>query len=88
MCTVLRIAHLTPTYFSPDLVVGGGERYVYYLAKALRNTGGFEQCIFTTGPQARLFKQDDILVRVMRNELSLPGAMMVLRHIMAGAARV
>jgi glycosyltransferase involved in cell wall biosynthesis len=48
---------------------------VYYLAKALRNTGGFEQGIFTIGPQARLFKQDDISVRVMRNESSLSGAM-------------
>jgi glycosyltransferase involved in cell wall biosynthesis len=71
----VRIAHLTPAYFSPDSVVGGGERYVYYLAQALRAAGGFEQCIFAVGAEDGLFEHDRIPVRVMRNESPLPGAM-------------
>jgi glycosyltransferase involved in cell wall biosynthesis len=71
----LRIAHLTPAYFSPDSVVGGGERYVYYLAQSLRAVGGFEQCVFAIGADDRLFEHDGIPVRVLRNESPLPGAM-------------
>ncbi|MFX1802694.1 glycosyltransferase family 4 protein [Paraburkholderia sp. A1RO-5] len=71
----LRIAHLTPAYFSPDSVVGGGERYVYYLAQALRTAGGFEQCVFTIGPDDGLFAQDGIPVRIFRNESQTHGAM-------------
>lgn len=73
--SLLRIAHLTPAYFSPDSVVGGGERYVYYLAQSLRIVGHFEQCIFAIGAEDRLFEHDGIPVRVLRNESPLPGAM-------------
>jgi glycosyltransferase involved in cell wall biosynthesis len=71
----LRVAHLTPAYFSPDSIVGGGERYVYYLAQSLRVAGGFEQCVFAMGAEDRLFEHDGIPVRVLRNESPLPGAM-------------
>jgi glycosyltransferase involved in cell wall biosynthesis len=70
----LRIAHLTPAYFSPESVVGGGERYVYYLAQCLRSVS-FEQCIFAIGAEDNLFEHEGIPVRVLRNESSLPGAM-------------
>jgi len=71
----LRVAHLTPAYFSPDSVLGGGERYVYYLAHCLRGDPGFRQCVFTVGPDDRLFGRDGIPVRVLRNESPLPDAM-------------
>ena len=64
----LRVAHLTPTYFSPDSVLSGSERYVYYVAKSLGLVGGFEQCVFTTGAENRLFAYHGIPVRVLRNE--------------------
>jgi glycosyltransferase involved in cell wall biosynthesis len=69
----LRIAHLTPAYFSPDSYVGGGERYVDYIVQALRGIGGFEQRVFSFGAEDRLFERDGISVRVLRNESSLPG---------------
>ena len=31
----MRVLHLSPTYFSSDSIVGGGERYAYELAKAM-----------------------------------------------------
>jgi len=73
--SALRVAHLTPAYFSPDSVVGGGERYVYYLAQSLRTAGGFEQCVFTVGAEDKLFEHDGIPVRVLRNESPLPSGM-------------
>jgi glycosyltransferase involved in cell wall biosynthesis len=70
--STLRIAHLTPAYFSPDSYVGGGERYVDYIVNALRGVGKFEQCVFSLGAEDRLFERDGIPVRVLRNESSLP----------------
>lgn len=75
MSKTLRVAHLTPAYFSPDSVVGGGERYVYYLAQSLRTAGNFEQCVFTVGAEDKLFEYDGIPVRVLRNESPLPNGM-------------
>lgn len=63
----LRIAHLTPTYFSSDSVVGGGERYVYYLAQALQKASNFQQCIFAVGAEDQLFEVNGIPVRILRN---------------------
>jgi glycosyltransferase involved in cell wall biosynthesis len=41
--------------------------------QALRGIGGFEQCVFSLGPEDRLFERAGISVRVLRNESSLPG---------------
>ena len=64
----LHVAHLTPAYFSPRSYVGGGERYVHYVAEALRAVGGFEQCVFALGSEDGLFEQGGILICVLRNE--------------------
>src|SRR4051794_6343415 len=72
--STLRIAHLTPAYFSPDSYIGGGERYVDYIVDALRGLGGFEQCVFSVGAEDRLLERDGIPVRVFRNESLLPEA--------------
>jgi glycosyltransferase involved in cell wall biosynthesis len=71
----LRVAHLTPAYFSPDSVVGGGERYVYNLVQSLCTVRGFEQCVFAVGAENMLFEHNRIPVRILRNESPLPGAM-------------
>jgi glycosyltransferase involved in cell wall biosynthesis len=71
----LRVAHVTPTYFSPDSILGGGERYVDYVTKSLRLARDFEQCVFTIGPVDGLFARDGIPMRVLCNESPLPGAM-------------
>ncbi len=46
----LRIAHLTPTFFSEASVIGGGERYVDNLVRALATQDGFAQEVVTLGP--------------------------------------
>lgn len=68
-----RIAHLSPAYFSPDSYVGGGERYVDYLAQSLKGVPGFNQTIFSMGPDDQLFLRNGIPVRVLKNESSHPG---------------
>lgn len=64
----LRIAHLTPAYFSPDSYVGGGERYVDYITQSLQTVAGFDQALFSIGPDDQLFLRNRIPVRVLRNE--------------------
>jgi alpha-maltose-1-phosphate synthase len=72
----LRVAHLTPTHFSADSIVGGGERYVYYLAQSLRAASeDVEQCVFAMGTENKRFELDGVHVRVLRNESALPDAM-------------
>jgi glycosyltransferase involved in cell wall biosynthesis len=71
----LRVAHVTPTYFSPDSIVGGGERYVYNVTKSLRVARDLQQCVFTLGPEDRLFAHDGVPTRVLRNESPLPDPM-------------
>jgi glycosyltransferase involved in cell wall biosynthesis len=70
---VLRVAHLTPAYFSSESYVGGGERYVDYIVQALRGIGGFEQCIFSLGAEDRLVEREGIPIRILHDESSLPG---------------
>ena len=65
---MLNIAHLSPAYFSPDSYVGGGERYVDYIAQALQGIEGITQTIFSTGPDDQLFSRHGIPFRVLRNE--------------------
>jgi glycosyltransferase involved in cell wall biosynthesis len=71
----LRIAHLTPTYFSAESVVGGGERYVLNLAQALKTTEesnslrySFRQTILSLGSAAKLLMQGGIPIRVFLND--------------------
>ena len=72
---MLRVAHLTPAYFSDLSVVGGGERYVYYLAHALRQATEIDQTVFSIGATARSFNQEGIPVKVLRNESPSPEPM-------------
>jgi glycosyltransferase involved in cell wall biosynthesis len=67
----IRVAHLTPTHFSPASVVGGGERYVFNLASALAEADlarQFEQVIFALGDTEAFSVHDGIPVRLLRNE--------------------
>jgi glycosyltransferase involved in cell wall biosynthesis len=65
----MRIAHITPTYFSSRSIVGGGERYVYNVARALtvaaRDCNGFNQAIYSLSDQEDSFRLDDIAVRLL-----------------------
>jgi glycosyltransferase involved in cell wall biosynthesis len=73
----LRVAYLTPTYFSAESVVGGGERYVSNLAHALKVAQisdslpyRFAPTILSIGPEPKLFVQDGIPIRVLPNNTS------------------
>jgi len=70
----LRVAHLTPTYFSGESVVGGGERYVLNLAQALMVAQqsnslpySFKQTILSLGSEAKLLVQCGIPIRIFPN---------------------
>jgi alpha-maltose-1-phosphate synthase len=47
---MLRIVHLTPTYFSPESVLGGGERFAEELARAMAERADVKLVSF--GPRA------------------------------------
>jgi glycosyltransferase involved in cell wall biosynthesis len=76
----LAVAHLSPTFFDPRSVIGGGERYVGYLAQALRRASPgdgprFSQTIFACGEREETFHHDGIALRVMRNDNIYPSRM-------------
>ncbi len=70
---MIRVAHLTPAYFGEESYVGGGERYVDYIVRALSRTGQVRQCVFALGPKDQLFERENIPVRILKNESILSG---------------
>ncbi|MBR0659122.1 glycosyltransferase family 4 protein [Neoroseomonas oryzicola] len=75
MMGALRIAHLTPTFFSDASVIGGGERYVDYLVRALATTGGFIQDVVSIGTAASTRSIAHATLRVFVNDAPRAGAM-------------
>ncbi len=76
----MKIAHLTPTIFSEKSVIGGGERYVYNLARALNTTapairGEIHQEIFSIGPAREAFEWNSLPVRILKNHHPEGGVM-------------
>ncbi len=76
----LSVAHLSPTFFDPRSVLGGGERYVGYLAQALRRASPvegtrFSQAIFACGESEETSDQDGIALRVLHNDNIYPSLM-------------
>jgi glycosyltransferase involved in cell wall biosynthesis len=79
----LRIAHLTPSFFSTDSCVGGGERYVYNICKAISIAAAerdqqVEQAIISAGPNARIFTYEGLRVVILENLIRHPNAMEAL----------
>jgi len=69
----LRVAHVSPAYFAEDSLIGGGERYVSYVARALREAGpslGFalSQAVFAIGNRDHSFSDGGVPVAVFANE--------------------
>jgi glycosyltransferase involved in cell wall biosynthesis len=62
----LRVAQLTPTYFSDASVVGGGERYVHNLARALGTVDAIETSILAMGPDSQDLAIDGVPMRLMK----------------------
>ncbi len=83
----MRVAHVSPAYFAEDSLIGGGERYVSYAARALREASGaagvtLDQAIFAFGPHAHAFLDDGIPVNVMVNENKQRHPMAAMSHEM------
>jgi glycosyltransferase involved in cell wall biosynthesis len=76
----LNICHLTPTYFSEESVVGGGERYVYNLVQAVKAanlTGNvpISQSIISVSENPKIFEYDGIEIQLLKNISRTPGHM-------------
>ena len=80
---IVNVAHLTPTYFSDNSVVGGGERYVHNLVRALSTTEGFEQTVLSVGPAEATSVHDGTALRILRNDSPRPEAMEALSASLA-----
>jgi glycosyltransferase involved in cell wall biosynthesis len=65
----LRVLHASPTWFSPDSVVGGGERWVDNVMLALAaGAPWIEQAMVTIGAEPGLALRGRALVRILPNE--------------------
>ncbi len=77
----LRVAHVSPTYFADKSLIGGGERYVSYIALALQEVQGslpflLEQAVFAIGPTDRaLCDRGGLPVTVLADQNPGSGAM-------------
>ncbi|MDP0499562.1 MAG: glycosyltransferase family 4 protein [Verrucomicrobiota bacterium JB022] len=58
----MRIRHFSPTYFHPDSVMGGGERYVHELARFQARQGATVEVVSCGG--RRDFVQDGVSYRI------------------------
>ncbi len=69
----LRVAHVSPAYFAEDSLIGGGERYVSYVARALRDASPslpfvLAQSVFAIGRRDLAFSDGGVPVSVFANE--------------------
>jgi glycosyltransferase involved in cell wall biosynthesis len=63
-----KIAHVSPTYFSPASVLGGGERYVDYVARSVGLVSpSISQKIIGCGPKPHVFDRNGIAVKVLKD---------------------
>ncbi|MBL0159177.1 MAG: hypothetical protein IPP47_18990 [Bryobacterales bacterium] len=67
----MRALHISPTFYSPDSVVGGGEKYVLYLCQAGASAAAsrglhLESTLLAFGAQAgRRSLKDDISMSII-----------------------
>ncbi|MBN9508493.1 MAG: glycosyltransferase family 4 protein [Alphaproteobacteria bacterium] len=71
--SLLRIAHVSPAYFAEDSLIGGGERYVSYVARALREAApslpfSISQAVFAMGRKDHSYSDGGVPVTVFSNE--------------------
>ncbi len=56
----MKVVHVTPTYFSSDSVVGGGERFPIEIAKAMNRY--IETTVLSFGTEAKMISLSDTVV--------------------------
>lgn len=79
------MALVSPSYFAEDSLIGGGERYVSYLARALRQATpdlpfALDLEVFALGERALSFLDGDVPVTVFPNENPQRHAMAAMSH--------
>lgn len=67
----MRVCYLTPTYFSPESIIGGGERYAYELARAMARYVETELIAF--GPRVQHVAQGRMHVRILKGRFLAKG---------------
>src|SRR5258708_12483365 len=68
----MRVLHICPTYFSPESVVAGGERYSYGLAMAMARVTPTTLVTFGDTPFER--RDGDLTIRCYRRWMYVGGA--------------
>ncbi|GHX57850.1 putative UDP-Glycosyltransferase/glycogen phosphorylase [Vibrio cholerae] len=73
----MKICHITPTYFSKDSIVGGGERYVYNIVSSIAhvNNSEVEQIIISFSENEDIFYFDDVKVILLKKSFHSNNAM-------------
>src|SRR5262245_45189888 len=65
----LRVLHASPTWFSPDSIIGGGERWVDNVMRALSaGAPWIDQALVAIGAESSLASRGRYFVRVLTNE--------------------
>jgi len=60
----MKVVHITPTYFDPTSIIGGGERYAMELAKAMSEIAETELISFSDRP--RVEKAGSLIMRLLK----------------------
>lgn len=85
---ITRILHASPTYYDPESVVGGGEKYVVYMARAMnREIPNVENDLLAFGPQPGRYKvSEDVVCQVVQGEAWNPRSLdaAALRRALSG----
>ncbi len=76
----LKVCHLTPTFFSEESVIGGGERYVNNLIQAVKisnltSSQKIDQSIISISDKAKSFVSDDVTVHLLESVSRIGGNM-------------
>jgi glycosyltransferase involved in cell wall biosynthesis len=64
----LKVLHVSPTFFDPASVMGGGERYAMCLARAETALPGAAITFLSFGAEASEYRDGDLRVRILRPE--------------------
>lgn len=70
---MLKILHISPRYFSKKSVIGGGEKYIVYLIRAISTiipklNEDVEQVVLSFGDEDRLIKQEGYCIKILNAE--------------------
>jgi hypothetical protein len=84
----MRVLHASPTWFSPESVIGGGERWVDNVIAALSaGAPEIQQSMVAIGTQSGLKLRGKCLIRILPNERVQQGAMNAISSLLWSEVR-